>query len=63
MKGKTKMKNKIKTAAKIIAGLAIVLAGIALYNHHVDERMDRYAEENNCTWHYSYYINEQPICK
>lgn len=57
------MKNKIKTAAKIIAGLAIVLAGIALYNHHVDERMDAYAEENNCTWHYSYYINEQPICK
>lgn len=57
------MKKNIKNwlvFAAIVAGLVL---GANAYAQHRADRMNAYAEANNCTWHYSWYINEEPICK
>lgn len=57
------MTNKIKKAITVVLAGVAVFSAIALYNYHKDSQMDAYARENNCTWHYDYYINKPPICK
>ena len=63
MKGNKNMQIKIKKAITVVLAGVAVLSAIALYNLHKDSQMDAYARENNCTWHYDYYINKPPICK
>lgn len=47
-----------------IAAIIIAILGVAYgIGQHREARMAAYAAEHNCEWHYSYYINEQPICK
>lgn len=51
---------------KIIITILSIIIAISLafiYNMHTELRMNQYAMEHNCTWHYSYYIDEQPVCK
>ena len=43
----------------IVCAFAIVIA----HNFKVQLRMNEYAMMNDCEWHYSYYLNEEPICK
>ena len=56
------MTKLTKTVAIICVVVGIVIVAIAI-NRHRDARMDAYAEANNCTWHYDYYANKQPLCK
>lgn len=49
----------------ILTLIAVVaVAGVAAWHGKLEEqRMEQYAEANNCTWIYDYYITEQPVCK
>ena len=46
------MKKNIKNWLVFAAIVAVLALGA-----------NAYAEANNCTWHYSWYINEEPVCK
>lgn len=51
---------------KLAVAILAIVAGFALafaHNYHTQLRMNSYAIENDCVWNYSYYINEQPVCK
>lgn len=43
-------KTKIKTAIKIILATVLVIALMAIYENHKDQRRADYAAANNCTW-------------
>lgn len=55
--------NKQLKVALIIAVILLAVAGLIIYKQHRTISMTEYAIENDCEWYYSYYINEQPICK
>lgn len=57
------MKTNTKTKALIVLGIAVALIGALLIRGHREARMEAYALEHNCEWSYSYYINEEPVCK
>lgn len=57
------MKKTIKSWLVFAAIVAVLALGANAYAQHKADRMNAYAEANNCTWHYSWYINEEPICK
>lgn len=53
-------------AFKIVLAIMCLVAAIAFAladNYHTQLRMNQYAMKYNCEWHYSYYIDEQPVCK
>lgn len=47
----------------VLAALAALSTIAGLIGDAREARMDAYAKENNCTWHYSWYVNEEPVCK
>ena len=57
------MKKIIKSWLVFAAIVAVLALGANAYAQHKADRMNAYAEANNCTWHYSWYINEEPVCK
>lgn len=60
---KIKKQNK---ALKIIVAILIYACALAVavaHNYKVQLRMNEYAMKYNCEWHYSYYLNEEPVCK
>ena len=57
------MKKNTKSWLVFAAIVAVLALGANAYAQHKADRMNAYAEANNCTWHYSWYINEEPICK
>lgn len=51
---------------KIIIVILTIVAAFAIafaHKYHTELRMNNYAIENNCVWHYSGYIDEEPVCK
>jgi hypothetical protein len=57
------MKKIIKNCLIIAAALSVLAICADAYSQHQADRMNAYAEANNCTWHYSWYVNEEPVCK
>lgn len=57
------MKKNIKNWLIAAAAIGLLALGANAYAQHRADRMTAYAEANNCTWHYSWYINEEPVCK
>lgn len=58
--------KKKNTALKIIAVLLLVATVVSLVfarEQYLITRMNTYAFEHNCEWIYSYYLNEEPVCK
>lgn len=58
--------TKQNKALKIIVVILLFISAIAIivaHNYKVQLRMNEYSMMNDCEWHYSYYLNEQPICK
>lgn len=48
----------------IVIILAVALFGVLLIRKaNAENRMDAYAIEHNCEWSYSWYINEEPVCR
>lgn len=47
----------------IVLAIAIALTGAAMVGKYRQQQIEDYAERNNCTWTYDYYINAEPICK
>ena len=43
-------KTKIKTTIKIILATALVIALMAIYENHKDQRRADYAAANGCSW-------------
>ena len=54
---KTKKALIILIIVAIAFGLALCLSNIRA------DRMNAYAIAHDCTWHYGYYLNEEPVCK
>jgi hypothetical protein len=57
------MKKTIKNCLIFAAALGLLALGANAYSQHKADRMNAYAEANNCTWQYSWYVNEEPVCK
>lgn len=57
------MKKNIKNCLIAAAAIGLLALGANAYAQHRADRMTAYAEANNCTWQYSWYINEEPVCK
>lgn len=55
--------NKTKKILIALACLAALFCGANMIGQHREARMDEYAKAHNCTWHYDYYITEEPVCK
>lgn len=47
----------------IVMAIAIALMGASMIGKYRQQQINDYAERNNCTWTYDYYINAEPICK
>jgi hypothetical protein len=47
----------------VLAALAALSTIAGLIGDAREARMEAYAKANNCTWHYSWYVNEEPVCK
>lgn len=60
---KLQKQNRLLKIAIAILATIIVFSLVFVHSIHTELRMNRYAMEHNCTWHSSYYINEQPVCK
>ena len=61
----TKMAKQNK-ALKIIVVILLIVSAFAIATAHsykTQLRMNQYAIMNDCEWHYSYFINEEPQCK
>lgn len=55
--------NKI---LKIIIAILLFACACAIalaHSYKTQLHMNEYAIINNCEWHYSYFIDEEPICK
>lgn len=55
--------NKI---LKIIIAILLFACACAIalaHSYKTQLSMNEYAIINNCEWHYSYFIDEEPICK
>lgn len=44
------MKTKIKIIVKTILAVAIIIALMAIYENHKDQRRADYAAANGCSW-------------
>lgn len=55
-------RNQMKKVAIVVA-IAIALTGAIAVGQYRKQQINDYAERNNCTWTYDYYINAEPICK
>lgn len=55
--------NKTKKVVIVLAAMAALYGVADFIGAQRMARMDEYAKANNCTWHYSWYINEEPVCK
>lgn len=53
----------MKAKTKMVIAVLVVLGGALLIREVRLNKMERYAEQHNCEWHYSYYINEEPVCR
>ena len=57
----------LKQNITIATAIIISIFGFLFVCNKIGEfrtmRADLYAIEHNCEWHYSYYLNEEPICK
>lgn len=56
-------KNNVKGWLIALAAVGLLCLGANAYAQHRADRMNAYAEAHNCTWHYSWYINEEPVCR
>lgn len=57
---------KQNKALKIIIIILLIVSAFAIATAHsykTQLRMNQYAIMNDCEWHYSYFINEEPQCK
>ena len=60
---KIKKQNK---ALKIIVVILLIVTAFTIaiaHNFKVQLHMNEYAITNDCQWHYSSYIDEEPVCK
>ena len=55
-------KQTRKHIAIALAVAALFLGAYAVGEYRTN-RMVAYAEEHGCTWQFSYYVNEEPICR
>ncbi len=55
--------NKWLKIAVAILTIVTVFALAFAHRYHTQLRMNTYAIEHDCTWHYSGYIDEEPVCK
>lgn len=55
--------SKTKKVITVLAILAALFGVSSFIGHQREARMDNYAKEHNCSWQYSWYIDEEPVCK
>lgn len=55
--------SKTKKVVIVLAIFAALFGAARFIGHHREQRMDNYAREHNCTWHYDFYVNEEPVCR
>lgn len=55
--------NKILKIIVVLLAIACTFAIAVAHNYKTQLRMNEYAMANNCEWNYSYYIDEEPVCK
>lgn len=55
--------SKTKKIVIVLAIFAALFGASSYIGHQREARMDRYASEHNCTWHYDWYVTEEPVCK
>ena len=55
--------NKILKIITLVLIIACIFAIAVAHNYKTQLRMNEYAMDNNCEWNYSYYIDEEPVCK
>lgn len=55
--------NKILKIIIVVLVIACTFAIAVAHNYKTQLRMNEYAMDNNCEWNYSYYIDEEPVCK
>lgn len=60
---KLQKQNRLLKIAIAILATIIVFSLAFIHSMYTELQMNKYAMEHNCTWHSSYYINEQPVCK
>lgn len=60
---KLQKQNRLLKIAIAILATIIVFSFAFIHSIYTELRMNRYAMEHNCEWHYGYYLDEEPICK
>lgn len=55
--------NKILKIIIVVLVITCTFAIAVAHNYKTQLRMNEYAMDNNCEWNYSYYIDEEPVCK
>ena len=55
--------KKLYKIAAVIIGLSTMFYIAGLIGDSKTAQMDAYAAEHNCTWHYDYYVTEEPVCR
>lgn len=60
---KIQKQNRLLKIVIAILATIIALSLAFIYSMHTELKMNQYAMEHNCTWHYSFYLDEEPVCK
>lgn len=47
----------------VIVAVAALFGVLLIRKANTEKRMEAYAIEHNCEWSYSWYINEEPVCR
>ena len=55
--------SKTKKVITVLAIFAALFGAASFIGHQKEQRMDKYANDHNCTWHYDWYLNEEPVCR
>ena len=58
----TKKEKLYKNVAIVLAVVALIATAFCIREHRI-ARMTAYAAKNDCEWHYSGYIDEEPVCR
>lgn len=55
--------SKTKKTIIILAIFGALFGATSFIGYQKEQRMDNYAKEHSCSWHYDFYVNEEPVCK
>lgn len=58
----TRKEKLLKNIAIAFGLVALIAVAFGIREHRI-ARMTAYAAQHDCEWHYSGYIDEEPICR